>query len=110
MALVPKAIRDFYKSRSFEDPTVACGVWPFTTGPNDPMLNACAWHDKAYEEGSWYQEHMTRREVDQMFLSQMLIIAKDSKTLKLRAYTYYAVVRALGWMFWEGEDARRRKN
>jgi hypothetical protein len=101
MGLIPKWAKRLHKIP--DDTHIGCGVYPLITSEKDPMLPACAWHDKAYVEGSWQQHFMTRKEVDDEFLRRMLELAGSSLLLKARAYTYYGLVRACGGPFWEGE-------
>ena len=79
-----------------------CGVYPFQTNNKDNFTKACIWHDLAYIEGSIEQKIFSRKEVDQIFLKQMLELAGESKLKKVKAYTYYGLVRTFGWPFWEG--------
>ena len=81
---------------------VRCGIGLFSTGPDDPFLACCEWHDKAYTSGSWAESNTGRHEVDLSFLNQMLVIAQDDPILKARAYFYYEVARAFGSKYWEG--------
>jgi len=80
-----------------------CGVHPFETSETDPLTPACRWHDLAYIEGSIQQKIFSRKEVDEIFLKQMIELAGESKFQKIKAYTYYALVRLLGAVFWEGK-------
>lgn len=79
-----------------------CGVHPFETNSKDLLTPACRWHDFAYTEGSVQQKILNRKQVDQIFLKQMLELAGDSKYQRVKAYTYYALVRVFGGSFWEG--------
>ena len=79
-----------------------CGVYPFQTSSKDTFTKACKSHDLAYIEGSIEQKIFSRKEVDQIFLKQMLELSGESKLKKIKAYTYYALVRLFGGMFWEG--------
>lgn len=64
---------------------------------------ACEFHDKAYIKGSWHQQNMSRKEVDKHFLSQLLLMSKNSVLKKAASYFMYSVTRLGGWMFWEGK-------
>lgn len=76
------------------------GVYPFII--KDKVFEAAAvWHDIAYTKGSWHQQTLTRSKVDQHFLEMMLQVA-DTPLRRLRAWSYYRVVRLIGWIFWEG--------
>ena len=79
-----------------------CGVYPFQTSSKDTFTKACKFHDLAYIEGSIQQKIFSRKEVDQIFLKQMLELSGESKLKKVKAYTYYGLVRVFGWPFWEG--------
>lgn len=81
---------------------VRCGVGWFSTGPDDPFIEACRWHDNAYLEMSWAQCNMSRPEVDAHFLAMMLVIAKGDVILEARAYMYYEIAKQFGSSFWEG--------
>jgi len=85
------------------DKNTVCGYWFINSGTKDKLLDACAFHDKAYTEGSWHQKNLTRLEVDKWFLKQMLVIAGDDPTRILRAHAFYRIARFFGWMFWEGK-------
>lgn len=78
-----------------------CGIGLTSTGAEDPFIAACSWHDKAYTERSWHEKNLTRKQVDQAFLAQMLTIAGDSPVLKAKAYLYYSLARLFGSTFWE---------
>ena len=79
-----------------------CGVYPFETSSKDTFTKACKLHDLAYIEGSIEQKIFSRKEVDQIFLKQMLELSGESKLKKAKAYTYYGLVRLFGGVFWEG--------
>lgn len=85
------------------DPNDVCGYWFISTGTNEQMLDSCVWHDKAYTEGSWAQANLSRKEVDQWFYQQMLLIAGDNTLRRLKAKAFYVVARGLGWLLWEGK-------
>lgn len=80
-----------------------CGVWPLCTGKDDPFIEMCAWHDKAYTKGSWQQKHMARKRVDDHFLDMMLCRAGGCTPLRIRAYAYYQFARWFGGALWEGK-------
>ena len=83
-----------------DTPGTGCGIFPVLI--NDGCMGpACAWHDAAYTSGSWHQANMTRKEVDEWFLRLMLTCAKTPLE-RARAYGYYAIVRAVGGIWWEG--------
>lgn len=86
-----------------EDKESGCGisrVW--MTSRDDKFFMSCKMHDGMYTEGSPIQELLTRKEADKLFLNHMLTRA-DSLKDKARAYLYYAIVRVVGWMWWEGK-------
>jgi len=85
-----------------DDPTVACGVWPFVLSKTR-FLDACEWHDQTYLKGSWAQANLTRAEVDRRFLEYMKLRTKGSTFHTTRAYLLYGIARAFGGLFWEGK-------
>ena len=80
-----------------------CGVYPFVTSNKDSFTKACHQHDLAYIEGSIEQKIFSRKQVDQIFLKEMLELSGQSKVKRAKAYTYYALVRTFGGLFWEGK-------
>lgn len=82
-----------------------CGVGLFSTGPDDPFINACQFHDRCYLENSWAENNLGRHMVDLTFLNQMLLIAAGDLVLQARAYFYYEVARAFGNKYWEGSKS-----
>lgn len=87
-----------------DDEATGCGISKiWLTRPDDPFVDACDWHGNAYMEGSVYQQKYSRALIDSAFLAQMLHAAGDNLFLKLKAYLYYGLVRALGGKYWEGK-------
>ena len=84
-----------------DDDYTGCGIsriW--ATDKSDPLFPACEAHDYLYsDEGQ--NVKLTRKEADQILLYKGLFIAKDNIKLRFRAYLYYAIARALGWLYWE---------
>lgn len=78
-----------------------CGIYPFIF--KSWMTPACEWHDGAYTEGSWHQHHMTRLQVDDHFFEMLMLMADGDCVKEVEALAAYKVVRALGWIWWEGE-------
>lgn len=79
-----------------------CGAGRFLF--KDPEFHeVCEWHDKAHLHDSWHAKNMSRKETDQYFLNLMLKRAGSSLVLKAKAHLYYAIVRLVGWKYWEGE-------
>lgn len=85
------------------DPNDVCGYWFLSTGTKEQLIDACSWHDKAYTEGSFHQVKLSRKEVDQWFYNQMLLIAGDNKLRRLKAKAFYIVARIFGGLLWEGK-------
>ena len=83
---------------------VMCGISKL--GFRGWALSACEFHDKSYTTNSWSQLNLSRKEIDDVFLSHLLLLSK-SGTFKpgkvVASYAMYGVVRALGWLWWEGE-------
>ena len=79
-----------------------CGIGPFTTGPNDPMISACEWHDKAYIANKLHGGEKIRSIIDREFYCKMKNIASSKKSLSLRfqSVTYYVLARLFGWIPW----------
>lgn len=99
-----KVSRAVLARRSGDDEYCGCGIsYIWATSPNDPLQEACAWHDAAYMKGSDEQQRFTRSVVDKTFLDKMLNIASDDWKLRARAYLYYGIVRLFGSTFWEGD-------
>lgn len=80
-----------------------CGYWFLNSGTQEKLRSACYWHDNAYTEGSWAQANLSRKEVDDWFLVQMLEIAGDNKLRRLKAKAFHLAARTFGWMLWEGK-------
>jgi hypothetical protein len=78
-----------------------CGIYPLLL-KRSKFIAACTWHDKAYSDQSWAQLNLTRKEVDDWFLGQMLEIAGNSKLRMIQAYVFHGIARTLGWIWWEG--------
>lgn len=86
-----------------EDPHCGCGISKiWATGPDDPFMAACLWHDQAYTQGSKFQAAMSRLEVDRHFLRAMFAVS-DTWALRLRARVFYLLARLVGGQYWEGE-------
>lgn len=83
---------------------IGVGIWPilFRGWP----FYAAEWHDTAYTLGSWHQANMSRKEVDDFFLEQTLLLSNMGKLKPLKrvaSYTMYGITRTLGWIWWEGK-------
>lgn len=79
-----------------------CGVGWFSTGPDDPLVNACQWHDTATLKGSWAQQNMTYEQVHEKFVSLMEYVAKGRPLVEARKAVYDNLEHAFGKRFWEG--------
>lgn len=78
-----------------------CGIYPAQFRGWVKM--ACRWHDQAYSENSWAEKNLTRKQVDDHFLSQLLLMS-GRNVLKIGAsYIMYGVTRLLGANWWEGK-------
>lgn len=85
-----------------DDPAVGCGYGVTFRGW---AAKACAQHDLAYMTGSAEQRQLSRAEVDQRFYRSLIERAKRSRWPNgalVMAGAMYAVVRGIGWAFWEG--------
>lgn len=87
-----------------DDKFEGCGIKDIlATDSSDPFHKACVTHDKAYEKGSVMQKMSSRKQADDIFLAQCLEIAGSCWPLKVKAYVYYGIIRAVGWLYWEGK-------
>lgn len=88
-----------------EDKAEGCGIsYLWMTGPNDPFIPACNWHDKAYAPESQLKKIGVSQEfVDKHFLELMLRIAGDDVMLKARAHLFYAIASTVGTWFWKDD-------
>jgi len=80
-----------------------CGVGPLETDQHDTMTAACAWHDNQYINQKLHGGEGLRAGIDSEFLDKMLTLNDfhDGGTLgAVKAYTYYGLVRAFGWIPW----------
>ncbi len=84
-----------------DSPGIGCGIWPLLL-EKTRFYPACSWHDVAYTTDSWAQKNLTRKQVDDWFLKQNLLIAGDNKYHRARAYLFYGIARAVGALWWEG--------
>lgn len=76
-----------------------CGPWEREglnrLFPQYPFESACLAHDEAYTTNS---RGLSRAEADALFLDAMLSSSRGFAD-RLRAYVYYALVRAFGWYY-----------
>lgn len=85
-----------------EDLEQECGV-NVAKWRNTPFKTACEWHDRAYSKNSFFQRNgWTRKEVDDWFYRQILMLSNGALD-RMRAHLFYGIVRAVGWMYWEGK-------
>lgn len=80
--------------------------------PNDPLQDACYWHDLNYLQGSWASKHISQEDADRIFRAHLNILKRNAPLGWLRAPLYYIAVRIGGRYFWDGnmefiEDRRR---
>ncbi len=88
-------------SKKVSDHESLCGVGIFSTGKDDPFIEACIVHDHMYTQRAFIELHGWSREiVDNFFLVVMLEIAGDDEALKSKAHAYYNIVRTVGWIFY----------
>lgn len=83
------------------DERQGCGIsWLWLTPPCDPMAPACLYHDRLYDGKNEFG--LTRKQADKEFLQAMLFVAglNKSRGQKARAYFYYGIARAAGWLWW----------
>jgi len=82
------------------DPEDICGISKWWGLPNSPFSSDCAAHDIEHLKQEAGTQTKSRKQVDREFLANMLKTAGNSRTLKLRAYLFYGVVRTFGWIYW----------
>lgn len=78
-----------------------CGIKPLTF--RGWVKNQCAWHDRAYVKGSWHQLNLSRKQVDEHFLTMMLEDAQGNIPKRVASYVMYGLTRIFGGFFWEGK-------
>lgn len=84
-----------------DDTHTGCGIYPLIF--HGWMEPACEWHDGAYTEGSWQENHLTRLQVDDEFFRMCMLLADGDCVKEAQALACYKIVRAVGWIFWEGK-------
>jgi hypothetical protein len=78
-----------------------CGFGFFETGPEDPFRDCCSWHDNAYIQRKLYEEQgWDRKSIDDYFLTLMLEAAREDLALRSRAYSYHAIARCFGGIWY----------
>ena len=78
-----------------------CGPWEGGINvlvPQEPFRDACLLHDEHYT----HPGEMSRAEADRIFLEGMLKAARNPWQ-RLKAYAFYASVRAFGWRYFQGK-------
>jgi len=80
-----------------------CGIKPLLFGGwCEP---ACKMHDQAYLESA--TSGFTRAYIDKKFLLDCLMLADKGRCQagkRLASYAMYRIIRALGWMWWRGNE------
>lgn len=92
------------KSLDSED---RCGIWPFSTDwfGEDEFHQACKLHDNLFVQNELGITSLTRLDADRVFLRKMLSVADMYEGaarwgLRTKAYVYYGLARAFGWIAW----------
>lgn len=89
-----------------EDKETRCGYGILSTGPNDPMLKACAKHDERFDAHAKGDNSITLNEANVEFEDDMLTIALAergfwSKTgLIWQTAVYGTIVGLVSYIFW----------
>lgn len=80
-----------------EDPIDRCGYAIFSLPSSHEFSEACSVHDETF-----LRKGISRNLADTRLLKDMLKIAKDKKSLKLKlqAYIFYGIARTFGKLFW----------
>jgi hypothetical protein len=89
-----------------------CGLAPLATGPEDPMIDACKFHDACYVVNKHNGERI-RNWCESKFAEKMENVVQSKhapfwkrQKLRLQARAYYLLARAVGlipWYFWRGK-------
>lgn len=77
-----------------------CGWGPFKTGKDDPLYDACVWHDNAFDPNSWVYKNVPRERIDLQFKLQMKEIAGQSFWKNLRRRVYSGILDVVEPLFW----------
>jgi hypothetical protein len=85
-----------------DDPIERGGYWIFSLPTSHPFQPAFVLHDRAYKAKELGTLKASRKTVDKALLKNMLMIAKERKSLRLKAeaYLYYRIARAFGGFVW----------
>jgi len=75
----------------WDDNRYWCWNWIFFI-PECYFNDACVTHDSLYR---WYNDY-TRKQVDYIFLQDMLKLAEKKLIRIIQAYTFYTIVRLIG--------------
>lgn len=86
-----------------QDDRDICGFGILSLPPDHPFTPACRRHDYWFTQKSLGNPTPGRKRVDEQLLKEMLYIAKmhGSTKLKIMAYVYYGIAKAVGKIFWE---------
>ena len=83
-----------------DDKVGGCGISWLWFDQYDKFNNACLVHDAAFDQHEAGAPTVSRKEVDQAFLKVMLRESRGNPALVAKAYAYYTIVRAVGWVWW----------
>lgn len=87
-----------------DDKHEGCGIYPILW--RGWSNRACKVHDEAYTNNSDAEKWLTRKEVDDALLRDLLMAASKGNFRagkRAAAYAMYGAVRLLGGLFWEGK-------
>lgn len=84
------------------DKEVRAGIGPFSMPEGSPVNDVAKAHDTAYSTPA-YQAFHTRKEADLKLYNDIAAMPTWHKHLAL---PFYAIVRSLGWLFWENPKTR----
>lgn len=96
------------KPKLFSDQKTECGDSRLWGRPEDVFDSACKFHDYHYQrkhDQAGTEEPVTyaRKDIDRGFLDIALRESQGSKYLQCRAYAYYGLIRAVGWLWWNSD-------
>lgn len=83
-----------------DDPAKGCGISWLWFDKYDAFKGACLLHDNAFDQHAAGEPTVSRKEVDKAFLEVMLRESEGKPLQTAKAYTYYTIVRAVGWLWW----------
>jgi len=85
------------------DPTSRCGIGIFSLPKDDPLNDYCTAHDNAYQNPA-FQKFNDREVADKEYLREPISCVSGWRAWA--AWPFYAIVRMIGWNFWENKATK----